>query len=68
MKEYVGHLLPAVFCTFLCLMALAMPSTIIFFSFLPLCFVFVGIVTYSLLRQIRELKAELAALRAQQTR
>jgi hypothetical protein len=64
MRRYVSHWIPAIFCAFLCFMALATSSTIVFFSFLPMCFVFTGIVTYSMLRQIRELEAELAELRA----
>ena len=64
MRQYVGYWIPALFCAFLCVMAIATSTTIVFFSFLPMCFVFVGIVTYSMFRQIRELKAELAELRA----
>jgi hypothetical protein len=64
MRPYVSHWIPAIFCAFLCLIAIVTSSTIVFFSFLPMCFVFAGIVTYSMFRQIRELKAELAELRA----
>ena len=61
MRQYVGYWIPALFCAFLCVMAIVTSSTIVFFSFLPMCFVFAGI---SMFRQIRELKAELAELRA----
>jgi hypothetical protein len=64
MRRYVSHWIPAVFCAFLCLMAITTSSTIVLFSFLPMCFVFTGLVTYSMFRQIRELSAELAELRA----
>jgi hypothetical protein len=64
MRRYVSHWIPVIFCAFLCFMAIATSSTIVSFSFLPMCFVFTGIVTYSMFRQIRGLNAELAELRA----
>lgn len=65
----ISHWTPAVFCAFLCLLALSMqigsdtgawkPA---FYCFLPMCFFFVGSVTSQMHREIRELRRQLAEL------
>ena len=67
MKQAISNWLPAIFCAFLSLLALSMqigsdssawkPA---FYSFLPMCFFFVGLVTLQMQREIRELKTKMA--------
>jgi hypothetical protein len=70
-KQRLIHWVPTAFCAFLSLMVLFRPSVAgssswqpTFFAFLPMCFVFVAIVTSSLYRQNLELQRQLAELRA----
>ena len=69
MKQTMSHWIPAVFCTFISLMALsgavasdAGSLLYGFFSFLPICFLFVGFVTFQMQRKIRELQKQLAEM------
>ena len=64
--------LPALFCALLSLLALCLWAvsstdrwTPAFFAFLPMCFVFSGMATSSMYRQILDLQRELADLRGQ---
>ena len=69
MKQALSHWIPAVFCAFLSLLALTMqigsdssawkPA---FYSFLPMCFFFVGVVTFQMRSEIRELRNQVAEL------
>lgn len=69
MKQKLNHWIPAIFCAFLCLMALSMqigsdsfawkPA---FYSFLPMCFFFMGMATSNLQREIRELRQRVSEL------
>ena len=71
MKQKLSHWMPAAFCAVLSLLALAMqigsdsgawkPA---FYCFLPMCFFFVGGVTFHLQREIRELRKQVAELQA----
>jgi hypothetical protein len=66
----IANWVPAVFCAFLSLMALfaftrspdAQWWRPAFFSFLPLCFFFVGSVTFQLHRELRELRQRVTDL------
>ncbi|MHC4655128.1 MAG: hypothetical protein ACYS91_08925, partial [Planctomycetota bacterium] len=66
MKQTISHWIPAIFCTFISLMALygLVASNAgwwpVFFSFLPMCFLFVGFVTFQMQRKIQELQKHLA--------
>jgi hypothetical protein len=63
----IAHWMPAIFCGFLCLVALnasvgAKDSEwwrTAFFAFLPMCFFFVGNVTFQMHRELRELRQRL---------
>ena len=69
----IAHWIPAIFCAFISLIALAgsvfstdsgwgrMP----FFAFLPMCFFFVGSVTFRMDRELRELRKRLDDLEQQ---
>jgi hypothetical protein len=69
-----GHWTPAAFCAFICLNALFFaPSSPgvewwkpIFFSFLPLCFFFVGSATSQMQKEIRELRKQVTDLQDKQ--
>jgi len=61
----ISHWIPAAFCAFLSLMALVMQSDSstgawqpAFFSFLPMCFFFVGANTSAMQREIQELRKQ----------
>jgi hypothetical protein len=69
MKQKISHWIPAAFCAFLSLTALFSFSSPdagswkpAFFSFLPLCFFFVGANTLTLQREIRDLRKQLRDL------
>ena len=75
MAQHFRHWLPALFCAVLsllalCLWAISSPDrwTPVFFAFLPMCFVFSGMATASMHRQILGLQRELADLRAEDRR
>ncbi len=63
----ITHWTPAAFCAFISLTALSIWGRSsgsgwwqpIFFSFLPMCFFFVGIVTFGMHRELRELRKRL---------
>ncbi|HPA17286.1 MAG TPA: hypothetical protein PLU30_06030 [Verrucomicrobiae bacterium] len=66
----LAHWLPAAFCAFLSILALSLqigtdsgawkPA---FYCFLPMCFVFVGMATSAMHREIRELRGQLLELK-----
>ena len=66
----MAHWMPTAFCVFLCLLALSLqigsasdawkPA---FYCFLPMCFVFGGMVTSRMHRELRELQRQLDELR-----
>ena len=66
----IAHWLPAIFCGFLSLIALNASIDAkgsewwrpAFFSFLPMCFFFVGNVTFQMHRELRELRQRLASV------
>jgi hypothetical protein len=69
MKQTISHWIPAVFCTFISLMALFASAASdagwwrpTFFAFLPMCFLFVGFATSQMHREIRELRKQLARM------
>ena len=69
MKQTISHWIPAVFCTFISLIAISGSVASdagwwrpVFFSFLPMCFVFVGFVTFQMQCKIRELQKHLAEM------
>jgi hypothetical protein len=67
-----GHWTPAAFCAFICLNALFIaPSSgnvewwkPVFFSFLPMCFFFVGSATSQMQKEIQELRKQVADLQS----
>ena len=68
-RSMIAHWVPAVFCAFLSLTALAVQIRAnapflmaAFFCFLPMCFFFVGVVTASNHRELLQLRDRLAAL------
>jgi predicted membrane metal-binding protein len=70
--QHIRNWLPALFCAFLSVLALWLWAasgtdrwTPVFFAFLPMCFLFSGMATSSMNRQILDLQKELADLRAQ---
>jgi hypothetical protein len=71
MKQTISHWIPAIFCTFISLMALSglVASDAgwwpVFFSFLPMCFLFVGFVTFQMQRKIQELQKHLAEMQGE---
>ena len=72
--QKLGHWTPAAFCAFICLNALFIaPSTgnvewwkPVFFSFLPMCFFFVGSATSQMQKEIQELREQVADLQRKQ--
>jgi hypothetical protein len=69
----ITHWIPAAFCAFLSLLALSMQTGSdsgawkpAFYSFLPMCFFFVGAVTSQMQREIRELRKQLTELQQKQ--
>jgi len=73
MKQTISHWTPAAFCAFLSLIALygSIASDAgwwrpAFFCFLPMCFLYVGFVTYQMQREIRELRKSIAEMQGKQ--
>ena len=71
MREAIGHWAPSALCAFISVVALAAwagsearGESPAFFAFLPMCFVLVGVVTWRLRNEIRELRHRLQALEA----
>ena len=72
--QTIGHWIPAAFCAFICLNALFFaPSSHgvewwkpVFFSFLPMCFIFVSMATSQMQREIRELRKQVTDLQDKQ--
>ena len=69
MKQLIVHWIPAAFCGVISLLALFTSTNPeggwwkpVFFSFLPLCFFFVGAATSSMQLEIRELRKQLTDL------
>lgn len=74
MKQTFSHWVPAIFCAFLCTVALIGAVVGVarggqmgwwepaFFAFLPMCFFYVGAVTSDMRRQIQELRDQLATV------
>ena len=69
--QSLAHWLPFVFAAYLCYSALwrlAASDTRVwepaFYAFLPICFLFVGMLTLRMRREIRELRESVATLRA----
>ena len=69
MRQTISHWVPAAFCAFISVIALSgsiasdagwwRPA---FFGFLPMCFIFMGIATSQMQREIRELRKQLAEM------
>jgi hypothetical protein len=72
--QTLGHWAPAAFCAFICLNSLFLAPVTpgvewwkpMFFSFLPMCFFFVGSATWQMQKEIRELRKQVAALQDKQ--
>jgi hypothetical protein len=73
--QALGHWAPAAFCAFICLNALFFtPGTRgvvewwkpVFFSFLPMCFFFVGCAMSQMQRELRDLRKQVADLQGKQ--
>ena len=71
--QTLGHWAPVAFCAFICLIVLFTPSSgniewwkPVFFSFLPMCFFFVGAATSQMQKEIRELRKQVADLQSKQ--
>ncbi len=72
--QSIGHWTPAVFCAFISLTALFASSSHpdagwwkpAFFSFLPMCFFFVGSATWQMQKEIRELRKPVTDLQSKQ--
>jgi hypothetical protein len=69
--QLVRHWIPAVFCAFVVYVYVGMrpnfdrvAASQYMFIWLPMCFFFVGLISYSMQKQIRELQAELKELRS----
>lgn len=69
MRQKIRHWLPAAFCAALaCICVVSFisrssgPGIIPFLCFLPMCFVFVAVVTSTLQREIRELREQVVKL------
>jgi hypothetical protein len=66
MRDMIGYLLPAVLCVFICALGLARWAgsegaalSPVFFAFLPLCFVMMGVFMWRLDRELGELRRRL---------
>jgi hypothetical protein len=73
--QSIGHWTPAAFCAFISFTALSESGSPdagwwkpAFFSFLPMCFVFVGSATWQMQKELRESRKQLTDLQAKQTR
>jgi Ca2+/Na+ antiporter len=73
MRQIIRHWLPAAFCAVISIIALFVSVNSragwwspTFFAFLPMCFFFVGSVTYQMQCEIRELRKQLAEMQAKQ--
>ncbi|MGH8121782.1 MAG: hypothetical protein ACREPT_03335 [Rudaea sp.] len=73
-NQIIFHWLPAVFCAALSVIALIQFTAVssnswplVFVVFVPMSFFLVGLVTYSMSREVRALQAEIAALRGQRS-
>jgi hypothetical protein len=72
----ITHWIPAAFCAFICLDALFFAPAgpvvewwkPVFFSFLPMCFFFVGSVTWRMQKEIQELRKQVSDLQVKQGR
>jgi hypothetical protein len=72
----ISHWVPAGFCAFISLIALSASISSTdsgwwrptFFAFLPMCFVFVGIATTQMRRELRELRQRITELEQQRAR
>ncbi|MGA2140458.1 MAG: hypothetical protein ABSH14_16490 [Verrucomicrobiia bacterium] len=67
MRQMIGFWLPAVFCAFLAYIALSSSDESwrpAFFSFLPMCFFFVGMALMQMHREVRALRDRVAELEA----
>ncbi len=72
--QTLGHWTPAAFCAFICINALFFaPKDVnvewwkpVFFSFLPMCFFFVGSATWQMQKEIRDLRKQVTALQNKQ--
>lgn len=70
-----GHWTAAAFCAFICFIALFVSPGSgntewwkpVFFSFLPMCFFFIGSGTLRMEKEIRELKKQIKDLQGRQT-
>jgi hypothetical protein len=67
----LAHWMPAAFCAFLSYGALVMQIQLrsdsdawkpAFYCFLPMCFIFVGVVTRAMHKELKDLRERLAAL------
>jgi len=74
MRETVRHMLPAVLCAFICVLALvrwagseATGISPVFFAFLPVCFVMLGLMTLRLQRELGDLRRRLQDLEARRS-
>jgi hypothetical protein len=74
LRQKFVHWLPFAFAVFLCYSALWRLSGSdikawepAFYSFLPMCFFFVGAITFRMEREIRELRDAVASLKANET-
>lgn len=71
--QTVGHWTPAAFCAFISFNALSASGSSdagwwkpAFFSFLPMCFFFVGSATWQMQKEIRELRKQVTDLQDKQ--
>ena len=71
--QSIGHWTPAAFCAFISFTALAVSFIAdgnwwkpAFFSFLPMCFVFVACATWQMQNEIRELRKQVTDLQGKQ--
>jgi len=73
MREAIGHWAPSALCIFICVVALiawagseARGQSPVFFAFLPMCFVLVGVITWRLQSELREVQRRLRELETRQ--